>query len=202
MGPQHGFARITDWEVMKEDDDCAILKMENNEKTEKMWNFKFSLQYTVRIENNKLFTILTVHNTDDKEFDFTALLHTYFHVDVPSLEVEGFFGMKFTDSLSGNDHEESEKVAKVEKNIDRIYKNVERSQVIKSKMGAVELHRTGLPGKSLEHALAIVFRLDRFSNIFLKMRSSLKFLHNLLYNMHIICYFSQKTDVKITAECV
>ena len=92
LGPQHGFARISNWEVLEEKEDFVILTLSDNKETRQMWDFGFTLQYTVRIENNKLYTILTVKNTDEKEFDFTALLHTYFKVDVSTLEVTGFKG--------------------------------------------------------------------------------------------------------------
>ena len=92
LGPQHGFARISNWEVSEQKDDFVILTLSDSKETRMMWDFSFQLQYTVRIENNKLYTILTVKNTDEKDFDFTALLHTYFKVDVSSLEVTGFKG--------------------------------------------------------------------------------------------------------------
>ena len=65
-----------------------------------MWDFSFKLEYTgeeninpfkesdqfvVRIDESSLYTIMTVENTDQKAFDFTALLHTYLHVDIETM---------------------------------------------------------------------------------------------------------------------
>jgi len=145
LGPQHGFARISNWEVLEEKEDFVILTLSDNKETRQMWDFGFTLQYTVRIENNKLYTILTVKNTDEKEFDFTALLHTYFKVDVSTLEVTGFKGETYADKLKGVTVVEDRDVVKITENVDSVYQKVEKLQMVKSSLGCVEVRRQGLP---------------------------------------------------------
>lgn len=148
-GPQHGFARISHWAVEQSGDDFVILSLSNTKKTENMWNYKFRLQYTIRILNNNIYTILTVENSGEEEFDFTALLHTYLSVDVPSLEVHGFTGVKCTNSLTGNEFEEVKNCVTIDQNVDQIYENVEKHQTVKSATGIIEVRRDGLPGLEL-----------------------------------------------------
>ena len=54
LGPQHGFARISQWMVDKQGDDFVILKLTDSDETKKMWDFKFELTYTVRLSENSL----------------------------------------------------------------------------------------------------------------------------------------------------
>ena len=48
-------------------------------------NIKYKIILVVRIDESSLYTIMTVENTDQKAFDFTALLHTYLHVDIETM---------------------------------------------------------------------------------------------------------------------
>ena len=100
LGPQHGFARILPWNVAHQTESSVTLSLEPCKKTREMWDFSFKLEYTgeenvnpfkesdqfvVRIDESSLYTIMTVENTDQKAFDFTALLHTYLHVDIKTM---------------------------------------------------------------------------------------------------------------------
>ena len=64
LGPQHGFARISDWKIEQRGDEFVIFTLSESPKTQEMWPHKFTLNYTVRVAENALYTILTVENTD------------------------------------------------------------------------------------------------------------------------------------------
>ena len=46
------------------------------------WSYDFGLVYSVTLNKDSLETTLHVRNTGEKPFEFQALLHTYFRVDV------------------------------------------------------------------------------------------------------------------------
>ncbi|XP_074649675.1 uncharacterized protein LOC141904937 [Tubulanus polymorphus] len=104
IGPHHGFARIHRWSILKEpheDEDgnpTVVLCLEDNEITRKMWNFKFRLEYMVKLNDHDLITTLTIVNTDKKDFDFQAVLHTYFATrDVTGSMVNNLHGLTYID---------------------------------------------------------------------------------------------------------
>lgn len=79
--PQHGFARVSKWKIKKLDNQSfhpyCILILNQNENTLKQWNNKFTLEYTVKLFQEKLLTSLKIINNNEKDsFDFTTLLHT------------------------------------------------------------------------------------------------------------------------------
>lgn len=83
--PQHGFARVKTWRLGEKnvDGDTVTVKLHlsQDEDTMKMWPHKFNLTVTVRLSAQVLYQELSVENTDDHTFDFTALFHTYFTVE-------------------------------------------------------------------------------------------------------------------------
>ena len=94
-------------------------------------------------------TILSVKNTDDKPFDFTSLLHTYFSVDnISSLEVRGLSGTNGFDQLTSSNVVAPDAI-KFTQNVDSIYRQAENAIKIESDGGCVELERKNLPGKSI-----------------------------------------------------
>ena len=78
LGPQHGFARITKWEVAVSpektgDSVRAVFRLSDSEDTRKMWQgHQFDLLYTVTLTTNSLQTDLTVNNKNYQ----TCLLYT------------------------------------------------------------------------------------------------------------------------------
>lgn len=145
LGPQHGFARIAHWSIEQRGDEFVIFALRESPETYAMWPHKFTLNYTVRVAENALYTILTVENTDDSEFDFTALLHTYLKVHLPSLKISGFFGASCSDSLTSTKFDETRQVVEIDRNVDQIYSSVMKSQTVASNHGTVEVKREGLP---------------------------------------------------------
>jgi|ERR1712037_3376 len=145
LGPQHGFARILPWNVAHQTESSVTLSLEPCKKTREMWDFSFKLEYTVRIDESSLYTIMTVENTDQKAFDFTALLHTYLHVDIKTMRVNGFQQEKCTNSLTGEDFVETSSQKTIDAIVDQIYKNVSKEQIVESSLGKVKVSRKGLP---------------------------------------------------------
>ncbi|KAG2434053.1 hypothetical protein HXX76_007781 [Chlamydomonas incerta] len=101
---QHGFARNLDWAVSTtsadpnpdEKDPSVEVVLTESDYTLKMWPHKFKAVYTVSLHGEQLNLQLRVINTDDKPFDFTAALHTYFEVlEIAKAKVTGLKGLTY-----------------------------------------------------------------------------------------------------------
>ena len=85
-------------------------------------------------------------NTDVKEFDFTALLHTYFMVEnIASLNITGLEHVTGHDQLTNSACSGPEKIT-IGQNVDSIFKNTDKEIKIVSDHGKVTLYRKDLPG--------------------------------------------------------
>jgi len=126
---QHGFARNLDWEVAEQTDECVVFKLTENEYTMDMWPHKFEAKYTVALTGESLNTELCVTNTDDKAFDFTAALHSYWSISgVSNIKISSpaFDGAKFLDKTQSPPAETTSKGADVAitKEVDSVYAGV------------------------------------------------------------------------------
>jgi len=107
FGPQHGFARNSkEWKVAQQPhvdpetgDVEAIIELTDTEESRKMWNKKFSLQYTIKLEANCLQLGATIKNLEESEsLDLAFCFHTYIKVaDVTQCKVEGLKDTAFID---------------------------------------------------------------------------------------------------------
>ena len=100
-GVKHGFARNIDWQVksISGDQTEAVFCLADNEKTRELWPHKFELLLTVTLEPTKLVMALTVNNTDDKAFEFSGALHTYFAVSqYTDVQVSDLSGITYWDN--------------------------------------------------------------------------------------------------------
>jgi len=109
FGPQHGFARNSKgWRVAQQpqvDPDTgdveAVLELSDSEESRKMWNKKFVLRYTIRLEAACLQLEASVKNLDEDteaDLDVAFCFHTYLKVpDVTQCQVDGLKGVTFVD---------------------------------------------------------------------------------------------------------
>jgi len=77
---QHGFARNLDWEVLEQNDESVVFGLKESDYTLAMWPHAFEAKYAVSLTDSSLATELTVTNTGDSAFDFTAALHSYWSI--------------------------------------------------------------------------------------------------------------------------
>lgn len=132
--PQHGFARVSKWEVLGrvEESETSVhvefgLGPENlSVDSRKQWPFDFGLIYSVVLSKASLETKLLVRNEGGEPFDFNALFHTYLRVpDVTAVTVAGLQGATYKDKTQGGAQatEASGQVA-IAGEVDRAYANV------------------------------------------------------------------------------
>lgn len=92
--PAHGFARVSHWSVVSAEDDesrsTATLALIDNDATRVLWPHAFRAELTVTIGGAVLDCALSIRNTGDAPFAFTAALHPYFRMhDALASTVEG-----------------------------------------------------------------------------------------------------------------
>jgi glucose-6-phosphate 1-epimerase len=102
---KHGFARNQSWDLtsLSGDNEIASAKfvLQENDATWLLWPHTFQAELTVSVGGTNLELELTVMNTGDQSFSFTAALHTYLRVkDILTTDIKGLHGIRFHDTVN------------------------------------------------------------------------------------------------------
>jgi glucose-6-phosphate 1-epimerase len=124
--PKHGFARITQWQrvsVPNESADVALFRLQDSAATRARWPQRFVAEYAIALGRDALHMTLTIHNTDQESWSFTAALHTYLRVqDIAQVAVAGLQGLCYSDSTAGGAlATEMASAVRIDGEVDRIY---------------------------------------------------------------------------------
>lgn len=84
---RHGFARDTEFKLLKKSDDKVTYVLESDDNTLKVYPYSFILSVTYRLVKNRIHVVWHVHNTDDKEMHFQIGGHPAFNI--PGMEEGG-----------------------------------------------------------------------------------------------------------------
>ena len=90
--PQHAFARDQVFQVLEQSQDEIWFELQNNESTEKIYPFAFSLMIGYRLEKRKLHVMWEVHNHNDKKMYFSIGAHPGFLCPQPGSRDSGMEG--------------------------------------------------------------------------------------------------------------
>lgn len=149
--PKHGFVRTLPWHVSarRGGDDYALLTLElvDDERTRALWPHAFRLELTVMLEADRIDLELSVTNTGEAAFSFTGALHTYVRVvQVEDVTVEGLYGHDYRDAAKGNTviRDTGTHIA-VEAEMDRVYRQVRRPQLLQAGNLSLALQGQGFP---------------------------------------------------------
>lgn len=149
--PQHGFARVSPWTVLHTEDGAeravAVLRLIDNDATRALWPHPFSAELAVSVGSATLDVALTVTNTGDLPFSFTAALHPYFRVnDAFACRVEGLTGAVYVDGLKGGARgEERSDSLVIDGEIDRVYFDVAGSLRLREPDRSLSIEQSGFP---------------------------------------------------------
>ena len=122
----HGFARRMMWGVQStgEDEDGRILitlELTETEATKALWSHDFALTLSI-VVGLALEVTLTVANTGDIDFTYTAAMHSYFTVsDIEALSIRGLAGTAYLDNLDNMKQKEQVGPIRFTGETDRIY---------------------------------------------------------------------------------
>jgi glucose-6-phosphate 1-epimerase len=133
--PKHGFARTLPWDLTSlgggPEFATAEFSLIDSETTRLLWPHPFQAQMKVSVGGVRMELTLTVMNSGDKPFSFTAALHTYLRVEnIVNTVVDGLQGVRFHDTVNrptpADWVEMTQKDPKVNfpGEVDRIYHNV------------------------------------------------------------------------------
>jgi glucose-6-phosphate 1-epimerase len=126
--PKHGVARNRGWEVLAGPQSAGTAvaggsvagssteagsgtevgsgvswqaRLADDDATRAIWPHRFELVLTAHADGDRLDTVLTVRNTDDVEWAFTAALHTYLALGDPEALIHGLGGRTAEDNAAG-----------------------------------------------------------------------------------------------------
>jgi len=149
--PKHGFARTREWSVAAQrcGDDYALATLElvDDENTRALWPHAFRAEISVMLEVDRIDVEFCVENTGPAPFEFTGALHSYLRVtQVEDVALEGLHGHDYLDAARDNRvvRETGTEII-VEGEVDRVYYDVRRSQLLNAGNLSLGIQSQGFP---------------------------------------------------------
>jgi len=136
--PQHGFARLQEWEVKavtaNADGNIAV-ELELKESTASIGLWPYAFNATVQfIVGKSLEVKLIISNTGDKAFDYSDALHTYFNIsNIDTIAVEGLQDETYYDAFGTQLKTQHSQLLYFNEETNRRYVNTTKSCVIHDK---------------------------------------------------------------------
>ena len=133
--PQHGFARIMNWEVTKTETlaggaNQITLQLCASDETRKYWDFDFCAEMIFTV-GAKLSVTLKVTNPSDKAIKYTSALHSYFSLSgIENITIEGLRDTRYQNQLDGGDYIQKEELLSISEEITRHYYDTKANCVI------------------------------------------------------------------------
>lgn len=147
--PQHGLARIADWDVastnqLADDTSEVVMRLTDNAETRAAWAHPFELMMRACF-GEELTLELTISNSGDEPFDSATAIHTYFAVEnIEAVTIRGLAGRQFTDQLDNNALKLQSGSLRFRAEVDRVYVDSEDDVVIEQEgRPAVHVSKTG-----------------------------------------------------------
>lgn len=127
-GMRHGFARVSTWQAGEHgvEDGAAFAEFTLHhtdlpDAIATAWPYAFTLRLRVSVCAQKLDLSLTVHNTGEQAFPFSAALHTYYKIDqLSAARIEGLQHVRYSDDTP-QDALQAEDSLQFADKLDRIY---------------------------------------------------------------------------------
>ncbi len=149
--PRHGFLRTCRWRVasQRHAEDFALLTLEiaDDEASRAIWPHAFRAEITFMLEADRVDLEFCVENTGGTSFAFTGALHTYLRTtQVEDVALEGLYGHQYRDDAA--DHQtlrDSGTELRVESEVDRVYFDVKRPQLLQAGNLSLGIHSRGFP---------------------------------------------------------
>ena len=124
--PSHGFVRNQQWNVlaskqMTDGRTQVTLGLNDSKSSLAVWYYKFELVLTITV-GETLEIELSTTNKDNKSFDITQALHSYFKIsDVDNIVIKGLDSKDYLDKLEGFNLKNQSGDITVSEEVDRIY---------------------------------------------------------------------------------
>jgi len=134
--PQHGFVRTAPWKldnVFEPNDLLTVVTLSLTHTQIKQSYFPYRFRLVMRIGIGESLSVsLTTENLDDKPFEITEALHSYFNVgSIAAVNIIGLEGVTYADALDGFRHKYSDSPIAIAQEIDRVYLDTEDIVIIR-----------------------------------------------------------------------
>ena len=145
--PQHGFARVSMWELVSSDESdekssSLIFRLTHGSQTLKMWRYKFELELYVTI-SDKLSMELKTTNLDCESFVLTQALHTYFKVShISHALIKGLDKKPYLDALTWKNEIQDGDIT-FNKEVDRVYQEVTDEIILRDENREIHIKNSG-----------------------------------------------------------
>lgn len=133
--PSHGFVRTLLWNVVRtgttaDGDSKVTLGLTDTDETRAIWPHGFSLSLEITVGESLNLELIT-RNTTAQTFHITQALHTYFRVGhIDQVAISGLDGTEYIDKADNGLLKLQTGTVTIGKEVDRIYRDVERELVI------------------------------------------------------------------------
>jgi glucose-6-phosphate 1-epimerase len=133
--PAHGFVRTRFWNVTKTginpDGDCQVtLGLTESPETSAIWPHLFDLSLEITVGESLNLELVT-RNKTARAVTITQALHTYFKVgDISQIAIFGMEGAEYVDKTDNGIVKAQAGAITIDREVDRIYRNMQREQVI------------------------------------------------------------------------
>lgn len=133
--PQHGFARLMYWDVVKTEsgatgETTVVLQLRSSEETKAYWPHEFRAEMTI-VVGKTLEVKLKVTNPSDEPLEYTCALHSYYSLsDIGNVSLEGLQGTAYYNQLSGENDVQNEELLQIQEPLTRHYLGTETPVVI------------------------------------------------------------------------
>lgn len=133
--PQHGFARIMNWKVIKTEtlasgENLICLQLCSSEETKKYWPHDFCAEMIFTI-GTKLSVTLKVNNTSAEAIEYTSALHSYFSLSgIENITIQGLENTRYQNQLDGGDYIQETPLLAINKAETRHYYNTDQACII------------------------------------------------------------------------
>jgi len=124
--PSHGFARITEWQLVKTSaaaDGAVTLRFALPEIHEAWKNLR--TEFVVTVSDTLTMELIAANDGCDDALEIENCLHTYFHVgDIGAVSIDGLRGAHFLDNAAGGNGElktQTESPLRIAKETNRLY---------------------------------------------------------------------------------
>jgi D-hexose-6-phosphate mutarotase len=126
--PSHGFARITEWELVKTSaatDGAVTLQFALPEiPGREAWK-NLRTEFVVAVSDTLTMELIAANDGCDEPLEIENCLHTYFHVgDIGAVSIDGLRGAHYLDNAAGGNGElkiQSESPLRIAKETNRLY---------------------------------------------------------------------------------
>lgn len=95
--PQHGLARVREFELVEKTDNKLVFELSYSEDTLKIYPYKFSLKITYSLGQDGVTTAYTVENKDDKTIYFSIGAHPAFMCPIKGGEIINDYYFEFNE---------------------------------------------------------------------------------------------------------